>query len=427
VNNTSRNVTPYFTGTTVSPPVGDGSYNFGAFTTGYTSGSGVLTRIQAQALIPPPGGRVVNFEISNTLQQGLAFTDSSYHHPGDTTGDHLYDGPYINRVGKIAVDVPDGDSDGISNSCDNCPNVSNANQADTDGDGLGDACDPDIDNDGVANASDNCPTVPNANQADVNHNGIGDACEDSDGDGVLDGLDNCPSISNATQADVDHDGVGDPCDPDDDNDGICDLGEPFPNGTPGTPAGGCVVGPSGGDNCALVPNPGQQDVNNNGVGDACEDSDGDGVLDGVDNCPVVANANQADVDADGVGDACDNCPLPNPSQADWNRDGMGDACQNSDADQAAFNDAEEVFVGTLPGTKCPVTTAPNDENPDAWPPDLNDDQKVGLADILSYVPVYLTTGPYPPYNKRFDLNADNKIGLADLLWFIPVYLSTCTP
>ena len=37
---------------------------------------------------------------------------------------------------------PDGDNDGVIDSCDNCPADSNPDQADTDGDGLGNVCDP---------------------------------------------------------------------------------------------------------------------------------------------------------------------------------------------------------------------------------------------------------------------------------------------
>ncbi|HUF31668.1 MAG TPA: thrombospondin type 3 repeat-containing protein, partial [Acidimicrobiales bacterium] len=45
----------------------------------------------------------------------------------------------------------DRDGDGISDHLDNCPKHHNPDQADMDGDGRGDACDPDIDGDGYSN------------------------------------------------------------------------------------------------------------------------------------------------------------------------------------------------------------------------------------------------------------------------------------
>jgi subtilisin family serine protease len=71
----------------------------------------------------------------------------------------------------------DTDADGVLDSVDSCPSVANADQADADGDGLGDACDPDLDGDGVPNAGDNCPSVANPGQADADRDGLGDACD----------------------------------------------------------------------------------------------------------------------------------------------------------------------------------------------------------------------------------------------------------
>jgi Thrombospondin type 3 repeat len=80
----------------------------------------------------------------------------------------------------------DTDSDGVCDKVDNCPLVANANQADSDGDGLGDACDTpapcadqggDTDGDGVCDKVDNCPLVANANQTDSDGDGLGDACD----------------------------------------------------------------------------------------------------------------------------------------------------------------------------------------------------------------------------------------------------------
>lgn len=65
------------------------------------------------------------------------------------------------------------------------------------------------------------------------------------------------------------------------------------------------------------------------------DSDLDLVKDAQDNCPLISNAGsvtvsiQADQDQDGRGDACDNCPADyNPGQEDSDGNGIGDACQS---------------------------------------------------------------------------------------------------
>ncbi len=244
--------------------------------------------------------------------------------------------------GYIGVDLEntDYDDDGIDNSSDNCPNISNPDQLDTDNDGVGDSCDDtddrDDDNDGVINISDNCPDVSNTNQTDTDNDGIGDACDniddrDEDNDGVINSYDNCPSISNTNQTDTDEDGLGDECDPDDDNDGIADDA----------------------DNCTTVSNPDQLDTDNDGVGDSCDDTDdrdddNDGVINTDDNCPDIANPEQTDTDNDGIGDVCDNiddrdddndgiintydnCPdIANPDQLDTDSDGIGDVCDEVD-------------------------------------------------------------------------------------------------
>lgn len=52
---------------------------------------------------------------------------------------------------------------------------------DSDGDLVPDLCDPDRDGDGVPNNADNCPDVPNVDQADSDGDGVGDVCADGVG------------------------------------------------------------------------------------------------------------------------------------------------------------------------------------------------------------------------------------------------------
>jgi hypothetical protein len=71
-------------------------------------------------------------------------------------------------------------------------------------------------------------------------------------------------------------------------------------------ADGDAFGDETQDNCAGVANPGQADFNQDGHGDACTDTDHDGVLDASDDCAAVANPVQANTTGDAKGDACDN-------------------------------------------------------------------------------------------------------------------------
>lgn len=115
------------------------------------------------------------------------FTDpyDGYWH-GDYDGDGKENGledvdkDCIIEDGETDPAIPDSDWDGLINSADNCPYISNMDQTDTDGEGLGDACDDDDDGDGIADAIDNCPFIANPDQTDSNNNGLGAACDASE-------------------------------------------------------------------------------------------------------------------------------------------------------------------------------------------------------------------------------------------------------
>jgi hypothetical protein len=138
------------------------------------------------------------------------------------------------NVSKITFNVlssfiagSDVDLDGVVDSLDNCPENSNTNQLNTDGDTQGDACDLDDDNDGVADTTDAFP-LNNSESLDTDHDGIGNSADlDDDNDDVADTTDAFP-LNNSESLDTDHDGIGNNADLDDDNDDAADTADAFP-------------------------------------------------------------------------------------------------------------------------------------------------------------------------------------------------------
>ncbi|MCP4198194.1 MAG: hypothetical protein GY762_13675, partial [Proteobacteria bacterium] len=198
----------------------------------------------------------------------------------------------------------DGDGDGVGDECDNCaepdlPAVEmfNPDQRDADGDGSGDVCDPcprdsgitdffnvkfvDLDSDGSDdNLCDNCLDAPNSDQANSDDDPWGDAC------------DTCPNLATTEpEPDDDGDGAGNACDrcPHDGTKvtpGICGCGvEDQDKDEDGTPD--CN------DACPKVP-----------FEDTTLDTDEDDVPDACDNCPNLYNPEQRNADSDLFGDAC---------------------------------------------------------------------------------------------------------------------------
>lgn len=103
---------------------------------------------------------------------------------------------------------------------------------------------------------------------------------DSDLDGIADLVDNCPEVKNFDQRNWDWDGKGDACD-DSDGDGILDTTIDLCTAKSSLP-------------CPETP----------------DDPDGDGIPSSRDNCPTVFNpiltgTSQPDADLNGVGDRCD--------------------------------------------------------------------------------------------------------------------------
>ena len=182
---------------------------------------------------------------------------------------------------RSEIAIIDADGDLVADESDNCPAIANADQLDTDSDGLGDACDPDDDNDGTDDALDAFPRDA-SETVDTDLDGIGNNADpDDDNDGRKDTLDAFPLDPNE-KFDNDGDGIGNKADKDDDNDGVLDKDDAF-----------------------YLDASEWLDTDGDGIGNNADtDDDNDGVLDKDDTFSLDASE-WLDTDGDGMGNNAD--------------------------------------------------------------------------------------------------------------------------
>ncbi len=259
---------------------------------------------------------------------------------------------------------------------DNCPTTRNGpaetnvplvgNQTNTDGDGLGNACDPDMDNDAICNYDgpltdgtpgtivggcrpgqggvDNCPTVAE----DYNGYQDGDGCpEDPDGDGILAPSDACPFVSEDPDGYQDGDGCPES---DNDLDGVCDVGQTSVACT-GSDSGFFTFPNSGvPTDCRNI----AEDRDSFHDADGCPepDNDNDGNPDFNDRCPATDYTAGPDGIADTGDEPLNALMVPIQTKEDYDGIADEDGCHDSPTDDydmdGLTDEVEWIQYGTNP-------------------------------------------------------------------------------
>jgi len=73
----------------------------------------------------------------------------------------------------------------------------------------------------------------------------------------------------------------------------------------------------------------------------------------------------------------------------------------------------------------PLDACADNRRDAAWPPDFDNDKRVGLLDVAAMATRLGSRAGGPRYSRRFDLNTDGRIDLWDGLILLKYFGKTC--
>ncbi|MBM4361994.1 MAG: DUF11 domain-containing protein, partial [Deltaproteobacteria bacterium] len=285
----------------------------------------------------------------------------------DSDDDGLFDGT------ELGKDCSDPATDAALGRCvadaDQGATRTDPRDPDTDDGGVSDGSE-DRDLDGAIDSGETDPNDPSDDRtvADRDGDGLSDATEatlgtdaddaDTDDDGLIDGEEPNPAD------DGDGDGLINALDPDSDDDGLFDgteAGKSCDSPATDQVRGRCIADA---DQGATTTSPVDADTDDGGVRDGAEDANRNGVVETgeLDPNDPTDDSTRLDTDGDGLSDALEQTLGSDPEDADSDDDGLRDGDESNPGDDAdgdgknnvtdADSDGDGLFDGTEAGKDC---------------------------------------------------------------------------